>query len=205
MPTAKAIGITAFVDADCIDPIRISDSSFLAIDGQVAVKPYSLLRKAPEQSDKAAVAKFAWHNRERLGLLRARKASAAPGAPADGNNLSLAEAIDRLPAVTEDRTGYERDSFHLSVDADKNRCDTRKEVGDGPGAPAGRTRASRTSSRAKPRVPGCRSAARPRLRTAHSVLRVADHLGCDHPYDQTNHPPKLPQERTAASREAQRD
>jgi len=118
-----------------------------------------LLRKAPEQSDKAAVAKFAWHNRERLGLLRARKASAAPGAPADGNNLSLAEAIDRLPAVTEDRTGYERDSFHLSVDADKNRCDTRKEVGDGPGAPAGRTRASRTSSRAKPRVPGCRSAA----------------------------------------------
>ncbi|MFF2902911.1 Ku protein [Streptomyces sp. NPDC057966] len=72
LPTAKAIEIVAFVDADSIDPIRISDSYFLAIDGQVAVKPYTLLRKALERSDKVAVAKFAWHNRERLGLLRVR-------------------------------------------------------------------------------------------------------------------------------------
>ncbi|MCX5103532.1 Ku protein [Streptomyces sp. NBC_00439] len=72
LPTAKAIEIVAFVDADSIDPIRISDSYFLAIDGQVAAKPYTLLRKALERSDKVAVAKFAWHNRERLGLLRVR-------------------------------------------------------------------------------------------------------------------------------------
>ncbi|MEV5204494.1 Ku protein [Streptomyces sp. NPDC053720] len=72
LPTAKAIEIVAFVDADNIDPIRISDSYFLAIDGQVAAKPYTLLRKALERSDKVAVAKFAWHNRERLGLLRVR-------------------------------------------------------------------------------------------------------------------------------------
>ncbi|MCX4902450.1 HNH endonuclease family protein (plasmid) [Streptomyces sp. NBC_01369] len=55
-------------------------------------------------------------------------ASAAPGAPAGGSNLSLAEAIAKIPAGTEDRTGYERDSFHLWVDADKDGCDTRKEV-----------------------------------------------------------------------------
>lgn len=35
-------------------------------------KPYTLLRKALERSDKVAIAKFAWHNRERLGLLRVR-------------------------------------------------------------------------------------------------------------------------------------
>ncbi|WP_326770915.1 Ku protein (plasmid) [Streptomyces sp. NBC_01591] len=72
LPTAKAIEIVAFVDADSIDPIRISDSYFLAIDGKVAARPYTLLRKALERSDKVAVAKFAWHNRERLGLLRVR-------------------------------------------------------------------------------------------------------------------------------------
>lgn len=72
LPTAKAIEIVAFVDAGTIDPIRISDSYYLAIDGQVAAKPYTLLRKALERSDKVAVAKFAWHNRERLGVLRVR-------------------------------------------------------------------------------------------------------------------------------------
>ncbi|MFF0072315.1 Ku protein [Streptomyces sp. NPDC005494] len=72
LPTAKAIEIVAFVEADSIDPVRISDSYYLAVDGQVAAKPYTLLRRALERSDKVAVAKFAWHNRERLGLLRVR-------------------------------------------------------------------------------------------------------------------------------------
>jgi DNA end-binding protein Ku len=72
LPTAKAIEIVAFVDADSIDPVRISDSYYLAVGGQAAAKPYTLLRKALERSDKVAVAKFAWHNRERLGLLRVR-------------------------------------------------------------------------------------------------------------------------------------
>ncbi|WP_330481520.1 non-homologous end joining protein Ku [Streptomyces sp. NBC_00724] len=72
LPTAKAIEIVAFVDANTIDPVRIGDSYYLAIDGQVAAKPYTLLRKALERSDKVAIAKFAWHNRERLGLLRVR-------------------------------------------------------------------------------------------------------------------------------------
>ncbi|MET9477134.1 Ku protein [Streptomyces sp. NPDC002917] len=72
LPTAKAIEIAAFVDADTIDPVRIGDSYYLAADGQVAAKPYVLLRRALERSDKVAIAKFAWHNRERLGLLRVR-------------------------------------------------------------------------------------------------------------------------------------
>ncbi|RST20999.1 Ku protein [Streptomyces sp. WAC04770] len=73
LPTAKAIEIEAFVDADSIDPVRISDSYYLAADGQVAAKPYTLLRKALERSSTVAVAKWAWHGRERLGLLRIRE------------------------------------------------------------------------------------------------------------------------------------
>ncbi|MGD6757309.1 Ku protein [Streptomyces sp. BH105] len=70
LPTAKAIEIAAFIPYSDIDPIRIGDGYYLEADGQVANKPYALLRRALERSDKAAVAKFAWHGRERLGLLR---------------------------------------------------------------------------------------------------------------------------------------
>ncbi len=54
LPTAKAIEIAAFTDADTVDPVRISDSYYLAADGQVAAKPYALLRKALERSSKVA-------------------------------------------------------------------------------------------------------------------------------------------------------
>ncbi|MFF2475058.1 Ku protein [Streptomyces sp. NPDC058066] len=70
LPTAKAIEIVSFVPYDSIDPIRIGQGYYLEPDGQVANKPYILLRKALERNEKAAVAKFAWHGRERLGLLR---------------------------------------------------------------------------------------------------------------------------------------
>ncbi|SEB66322.1 DNA end-binding protein Ku [Streptomyces sp. 2131.1] len=73
LPTAKAIEIVAFVDAGSIDPVRIGDSYYLGADGQVAAKPYTLLRKALERSGKVAIAKFAWHGRERLGLLQVRE------------------------------------------------------------------------------------------------------------------------------------
>ncbi|MER5312660.1 Ku protein [Streptomyces sp. NPDC002773] len=72
LPTAKAIEIVAFVPAASIDPIRISDGYYLAADGPVSAKPYTLLRKALERTEKVAVAKFAWHGRERLGLLRVK-------------------------------------------------------------------------------------------------------------------------------------
>ncbi|WP_282790958.1 Ku protein [Streptomyces sp. CC224B] len=70
LPTAKAIEIVAFVPYETIDPIRIGDGYYLEADGAVAAKPYTLLRKALQRNSKAAVAKFAWHGRERLGLLR---------------------------------------------------------------------------------------------------------------------------------------
>lgn len=70
LPTAKAIEIAAFVPYESVDPIRIGEGYYLEADGQVATKPYLLLCKALERNSKAAVAKFAWHGRERLGLLR---------------------------------------------------------------------------------------------------------------------------------------
>ncbi|MFE5484133.1 Ku protein [Streptomyces sp. NPDC056527] len=71
LPTAKAIEIVAFVDRESIDPIRLGESNYyLRADGQVAAKPYVLLRKALERTDKVAIAKFALRGRERLGMLR---------------------------------------------------------------------------------------------------------------------------------------
>ncbi|MEU9435043.1 Ku protein [Streptomyces sp. NPDC048252] len=72
LPTAKAIEIDAFVAADDIDPIRIGEGYYLSPDGQVAAKPYKLLREALARSSKVAIAKYAWSGRERLGLLRVR-------------------------------------------------------------------------------------------------------------------------------------
>jgi DNA end-binding protein Ku len=72
LPTAKAIELVAFMPAESIDPIRIGEGYYLQPDGQVAAKPYTLLRQALERSSKVAVAKYAWSGRERLGLLRVR-------------------------------------------------------------------------------------------------------------------------------------
>ncbi|GAA3043828.1 non-homologous end joining protein Ku [Streptomyces glomeratus] len=73
LPTARAIEIVAFVPAESIDPIRVGEGYYLQASGTVAAKPYALLRKALERASRVAVAKFAWHGRERLGLLRVRE------------------------------------------------------------------------------------------------------------------------------------
>lgn len=71
LPTAKAIEIVAFIPADQVDPVQYGAGSYyLTADGQVAAKPYVLLRMALERNEKVAVAKFALRGRERLGLLR---------------------------------------------------------------------------------------------------------------------------------------
>ncbi|MDX3114520.1 Ku protein [Streptomyces scabiei] len=72
LPTAKAIEIEAFVPLKSVDPIRIAEGYYLQPAGQVAAKPYKLLRQALERSSKVAVAKYAWSGRERLGLPRVR-------------------------------------------------------------------------------------------------------------------------------------
>ncbi|MFT9473491.1 Ku protein [Streptomyces sp. 11-1-2] len=70
LPTAKAIDVQAFVPEDRLDATRYGKPYCLQGDGAVATKLYVLLREALKRSDKIAIAKFAWHNRERLGALR---------------------------------------------------------------------------------------------------------------------------------------
>lgn len=70
LPAAKAIDVQAFVPEDRLDAIRYGKPYCLQGDGAVATKLYVLLREALKRSDKIAIAKFAWHNRERLGALR---------------------------------------------------------------------------------------------------------------------------------------
>ncbi|MFF0386916.1 Ku protein [Streptomyces sp. NPDC004286] len=73
LPTARAIEIVAFLPTSAVDPIRLGGAGYyLAADGSTAAKPYTLLRKALARSTRVAVARFAWHGQERLGLLRTR-------------------------------------------------------------------------------------------------------------------------------------
>jgi DNA end-binding protein Ku len=65
LPTAEAIEIEAFVPLESVDPIRIGEGYYLQPSGQVAAKPYKLLRMALAQSSKVAAAKYAWSGRER--------------------------------------------------------------------------------------------------------------------------------------------
>ncbi|MGW4983923.1 non-homologous end joining protein Ku [Streptomyces mirabilis] len=70
VPTARAIEIVGFVPETTIDPVQLGTNYYLAADGPVAAKPYTLIREALKRSSKVAVARFAMRNRERLGLLR---------------------------------------------------------------------------------------------------------------------------------------
>ncbi|MFF8610990.1 Ku protein [Streptomyces sp. NPDC015346] len=55
LPTAKAIDIVAFVPWDSIDRRHIGEASYyLSADGQVAAKPYTLLRQALGRNEKVA-------------------------------------------------------------------------------------------------------------------------------------------------------
>lgn len=71
LPTAKAIDIVAFVDAADLRPEQFGAGDYyVRAAGPVAAKPYILLRKALDRTDKVAVAKYALRGRERLGALR---------------------------------------------------------------------------------------------------------------------------------------
>ncbi|MGA4960335.1 non-homologous end joining protein Ku [Streptomyces lavendulocolor] len=133
LPTAKAIEIVAFVPASSIDPIRIGDSYYLAADGQVAAKPYKLLREALGRSARVAIAKFAWHNRERLGLLQVlngdvialhamrwpdeiRDAAAVAPPTADIDDSEVDGAVALIDAMTTEDLPQFRDEYRTALE-----------------------------------------------------------------------------------------
>lgn len=70
LPAAKGLEIHGFVPWESIDALRIGEGYHPQPDGPVAAKPYELPRQVLQRSSRAAVTKFAWSGRERLGLLR---------------------------------------------------------------------------------------------------------------------------------------
>ncbi|MEV4333634.1 Ku protein [Streptomyces sp. NPDC049597] len=137
LPTAKAIELVAFVPAETIDPVRIGDSYYLEGDGQVAAKPYKLLRQALERSSKVAVAKFALRGRERLGLLRVkgeaivlhsmhwpdeiRSSEELAPPPVELGDSEVDEALRLMDALSEDHlpayTDHYRDALEEVITA----------------------------------------------------------------------------------------
>ncbi|MDR7085432.1 DNA end-binding protein Ku [Aeromicrobium panaciterrae] len=67
----REIEVLEFVPDDQIDPIRYDRSYFLEPEDQ-ALKPYVLLRKALEDSDRTAIVTFAMRQKTRLAALRVR-------------------------------------------------------------------------------------------------------------------------------------
>ncbi|MGW3692220.1 non-homologous end joining protein Ku, partial [Streptomyces sp. NPDC005125] len=132
LPTAKAIEIVTFVDRESIDPVRIADSYYLSADGAVAAKPYVLLRRALERNSKAAIAKFAWHNRERLGLLSVRddalvlhsmkwpdEVRSPSGLAPDGVDLDedeIQRAMELMDSMTTDDISGYRDHYREALE-----------------------------------------------------------------------------------------
>jgi len=69
--SGKSMEILAFVRANEIDPIFL-DSSYLALPDKEADKPYQLLLKALEDTDRVGIAKFVMHQREYTVFIRPR-------------------------------------------------------------------------------------------------------------------------------------
>jgi DNA end-binding protein Ku len=68
---SKEIEVVEFVPSEQIDPIMLDRSYFLEPD-KPAVKAYTLLRRALEETDRTAIAQFSLRQKTRLAALRCR-------------------------------------------------------------------------------------------------------------------------------------
>lgn len=74
LPTRRVIDVVAFAPAAEIDPLQLSRAYYVkTADEATAAKPYELLRRSLERSDRVAVAKVALRTREQLAVLRVRE------------------------------------------------------------------------------------------------------------------------------------
>ncbi|MEV0850271.1 Ku protein [Streptomyces sp. NPDC049954] len=132
LPTAKAIEIVAFVDADEIDPIQMGTGYYLEGDGQVAAKPYTLLRKALQRSAKVALAKYAFSGKERLAMLRVldevivlqvlhwpdevRDGSGLPPKPAEVTDEEIDQAVSLMDTMHREDLDDFQDAYRAAVE-----------------------------------------------------------------------------------------
>jgi DNA end-binding protein Ku len=66
----RTIEIEDFVDLDQIDPIYFEKTYYLGPDGTAAAKPYALLLKAMQESNRIAVGRFVLRTKEYLAAIR---------------------------------------------------------------------------------------------------------------------------------------
>ena len=68
---SREIEVIEFVPADQVDVLRLDKSYFLEPEGR-ALKPYTLLRQALEDTDRTAIVRFALRQRTHLAAMRVR-------------------------------------------------------------------------------------------------------------------------------------
>lgn len=92
----KAINIDVFIQPKSLDPVFYSGRSYYLVpDGKVGEKPYAVLQRVMNETDRFAVARVVISNREQLALLR----------PIDGvlvMTLLTYDAQVRKPAAVKD-------------------------------------------------------------------------------------------------------
>jgi DNA end-binding protein Ku len=72
LESVRAIEVAGFLPWATIPLERIGRSYYLQAHGDIAAKPYTLIRRALQRNDKVAIARYSLRDRERYGLLRVR-------------------------------------------------------------------------------------------------------------------------------------
>jgi DNA end-binding protein Ku len=116
LPAEKSrdIDVVEFVPADQIDPLRLDKAYYLEPDAR-AVKPYTLLRRALEDTDRMAVVQFALRQKSRLAVLRVKDKTLVLQTMLwdDEVREPAFDVLDETPRVTE----KERDMAAQLVDS----------------------------------------------------------------------------------------
>lgn len=111
---SKEIEVVEFVPAKQIDPIRLDKAYFLEPDA-AAIKPYTLLRRALEDTDRSAVVRFALRQKTRLAVLRVRDKTLLLQTMLWDDEIREAEfdVLDQVPRIS----AKERDMASQLVDS----------------------------------------------------------------------------------------
>ena len=111
---SKEIEVVEFVPAKQIDPIRLDKAYFLEPDA-AAIKPYTLLRRALEDTDRSAVVRFALRQKTRLAVLRVRDKTLLLQTMLWDDEIRAAEfdVLDQVPRIS----AKERDMASQLVDS----------------------------------------------------------------------------------------
>ena len=108
------IDVVEFVPADQIDPIRLDKAYYLEPDAR-ALKPYTLLRRALEETDRSAIVQFALRQKTRLAVLRVKDKALVLQTMLWDDEVREAdfEVLDEVPRISQ----KERDMASQLVDS----------------------------------------------------------------------------------------